>query len=386
MGSSIKPLTFFHFLALILLFQCSGVSNEQAIPPAKEGVRGVWLTNVASDVLLSRKNIEEAVTLLDSLQFNTIFMVTWNRGYTMYRSDVMKALTGYAIDPVYRDRDPLKEVIEEAHKRDIKVFAWFEFGFASSYDQTDGGLLLQTKPFWKALDSKGDITEKNKFQWMNGFHPEVQDFMVSLVSEVVENYEVDGIQGDDRLPAMPVNSGYDEYTVGLYQNEHNGDRPPENENDAEWIEWRAQKLNGFMGVLYKKVKELDPHCIVSMAPSIYPWSKENYLQDWPTWVNNGYVDLLCPQLYRYDIDAYSKLLDEILMQQLDKEDHRKFYPGVLLQVDDYNPSSELLMAKIDSNRLHGINGEVFFFYEGVKKFKSQFQEKYSEKVNFPKLR
>ena len=38
-----------------------------------------------------------------------------------------------------------------------------------------------------------------------------------------------------------------------------------------------------------------------MAPSIYPWSEEEYLQDWPTWMQKGYVDLVCPQVYRYNI-------------------------------------------------------------------------------------
>ena len=371
----------FVFSLWMLLSSCSKGTQED-IPAT---VRGVWLTNVASDALRSKENIEEAVALLDSLNFNTIFVVTWNRGYTLYKSEVMKDLTGYAIDPVYGDRDPLQEVIEAAHRRSIKVFAWFEFGFASSYEEADGGLVLRAKPSWVSLDTHGDLTEKNKFQWMNGFHPEVQDFMLSLVGEVVKNYEVDGIQGDDRLPAMPVNSGYDDYTVALYQGEHGGQSPPADENDPQWIEWRAKKLNTFMGRLYHQVKEWDPQCIVSMAPSIYPWSKENYLQDWPTWMENGYVDLVCPQLYRYDLAAYTQLLDEILTQQLDEKDHPKFYPGVLLQVDDYNPSYELLSNTLKENRAAGVHGEVFFFFEGVKKFKDFFGEHYAEKTPFPSL-
>ena len=55
---------------------------------------------------------------------------------------------------------------------------------------------------------------KNKFQWMNAFHPEVQDFMLDLISEILFSYPtIDGIQGDDRLPALPSTAGYDEYTI-----------------------------------------------------------------------------------------------------------------------------------------------------------------------------
>lgn len=44
---------------------------------------------------------------------------------------------------------------------------------------------------------------------MNGFHLEVQTFMTDLMLSVIKKYEVAGIQGDDRLPAMPSNAGYD---------------------------------------------------------------------------------------------------------------------------------------------------------------------------------
>ena len=52
---------------------------------------------------------------------------------------------------------------------------------------------------------------------MNGFDPEVQDFIMSLIMEVVLKYDIKGIQGDDRLPAMPTLAGYDNYTSSLYK-------------------------------------------------------------------------------------------------------------------------------------------------------------------------
>ena len=137
-----------------------------------------------------------------------------------------------------------------------------------------------------------------------------------MISEVVENYEIDGIQGDDRLPAMPVNSGYDEYTKAQYRSEHSDNDPPANEKNFDWVEWRAKRMTLFLKRLYTDVKSIDSTCIVSMAPSIYPWSKENYLQDWPTWLRQGYVDVVCPQVYRYDIEAYSRALREIVEWQV----------------------------------------------------------------------
>lgn len=371
----IKLLTFL-FFALLFINNC-GKTQEQ-------GIRGVWLTNVDSDVLTSKEKIIEAVNFLDELNFNTIFVVVWNKGMTQYKSKIMKEFTGLEIDTLLKDFDPLPVLIEEAHKRNMKVIAWFEFGFASSYKQ-EGGKILKLKPHWKAIDNEGKLVSKNGFEWMNGFHPEVQEFILSLVKEVISNYDIDGIQGDDRLPAMPVESGYDEYTINLFRQENYGKNPPKNFRDSNWINWRSKKLNEFAAKIYREVKTLNPNLIVSMAPSIYSWSKEEYLQDWPEWLNSGNVDLICPQLYRYKIEDYQKLLDEIVNHQINEENLKKFYPGILLKVGNYYAPQELIKQKVELNRNYGVSGEVYFFYEGLKKYPEFFKELYKEKIKFPDL-
>ena len=40
--------------------------------------------------------------------------------------------------------------------------------------------------------------------WWNALHPGPQKFLLELIEEVVTRYDIDGIQGDDRLPAMPL--------------------------------------------------------------------------------------------------------------------------------------------------------------------------------------
>lgn len=347
-------------------------------------VRGVWLTNVDSKVLNSKANIEEAVNLCSELGFNTIFVVTWNKAATTYPSKIMKEFTGYEIDKEFKGRDPLKELIEAAHKKNIKVFAWFEFGFSSSYKE-NGGELIKRKPHWAAINNKNELVTKNGFDWMNGIHPEVQQFLLSLIMEVVKNYDLDGIQGDDRLPAMPVEAGYDDFTVKLYQSEHNGQLPPSDFRDQKWVDWRAGKLNQFMKQIYTEVKNINPNSIVSMAPSIFPWSKEEYLQDWVSWVKEGLVDLVIPQLYRYSLKEYSIALKEVLSKQVPQNKLSTFYPGMLLKVGKYYPTKKFLAEMIEVNRKNNVNGEVFFFYEGIKKFKSFFKEHYKTRAVFPDL-
>ena len=371
------------YLLLISLVFLS--CNKPQVETKVTAVRGTWLTNVDSQVLSSKAGIDSAVNFCDKLGINTIFVVTWNKGMTQYPSKIMKEFTGVEIDTLFTGRDPLKELIDAAHAKNIKVIAWFEFGFSCSY-QLNGGEIIKLKPDWASVDVNGNLVTKNGFEWMNGFYPDVQEFMLSLIMEVVNNYDIDGIQGDDRLPAMPVEAGYDDYTLQLYAQAHNGNLPPKDFRDTAWVQWRADLMTDFMRKIYERVKATKKNVIVSMAPSIYPWAKEEYLQDWPEWVRRGYVELVCPQLYRYEFKDYKLALDEILNGQIESEDLAKFYPGILLKVGSYYPSREYLRQMVEENRRRNIQGEVFFFYEGLKKYPDLIRDSlYNGKVKFPDL-
>ena len=360
------------------------INSEPLFPIGyKESVKGDWLTNVASEALYSNANIDQAVAKCKDLGINTIVVVTWNKAQTMYRSAIMKDFLGVEIDPQLdpenNGRDPLQELIDIAHANDIKVFAWFEFGFASSYNE-NGGALIKLKPEWASITSDGSICTKNNFDWMNALDPEVQAFISSLVLEVVENYDIDGIQGDDRLPAMPSSGGYNSQTIAWYKAEHGGTPPPENYRDFEWVNWRSKKLNNYLKQLYEDIKAVKPECIVSMAPSVFPWSKEEYLQDWPTWINFGYVDMLCPQVYRKDSLSYKNTLEQNLSYIIPEKRHL-FFPGMLVQVNNQRPSKDLFNFMLKTNRDAGINGEVYFFYEGLSAFENEIKTFYKPTEN-----
>ncbi len=362
----------------------SGTSINEAVSTGITAVRGVWLTNVDSKVLNSKEGIVEAVQACREMGFNTIFPVVWNKGYTLYPSATMKREFGIEIDSSLAGRDPLRELIDEAHKFNIRVIPWFEFGFSASF-KANGGHLLAAKPHWKAIDRQGNLVTKNGFEWMNGFHPEVQEFMLSLIREVVTNYDVDGVQGDDRLPAMPSESGYDPYTVGLYKAARNGKEPPADHYEADWLQFRADLMTEFGEKLFKLVKSIKPEVIVSLSPSIYPFAKEEYLQDWPEWARRGTVELLCPQVYRRSIEPYIQTLHSDF-SNIPKGKEHIYYPGILIKLGTYYPEPEFLVQMIEENRKKGIAGEVFFFYEGLKNFKDIFKTRiYPDKVDFPKL-
>lgn len=331
-------------------------------------IKGVWLTNVASNALLSQAGIAECVNLCRDLGINTIFMVVYNNSKTMYPSDVMQEYFGFRIDPVYGSRDPLAELIALAKPHNIKVVAWFEYGFASVYGDNTGGPIIGRYPSWASRDINGRITEKNNFYWLDPFNPDVQRFMRRLVTEVVEKYpDIDGVQGDDRLPALPTNGGYNPVVVEQYLQE-TGRNAPSNYLDPQWLRWRADKLNDFGEYIYKHIKAIDSRYIVSMSPSPYVWSYQNYLQDWPTWVRNKQLDYVHPQCYRYSFNDYKASLDANYahISQIPGRDIL-FSPGVLLGTgsgDGITP--QILEQILTYNRSIGLQGEVYFYYERIR--------------------
>ena len=352
-------------LLFCVVWGCTPMQNQNE--KAKE-VRGVWITNIDSDLMFSADSISAAMKELSDQGFNVVFPVVLNDGFTLYPSEVMTETFGeaYRIDSTLlaNQIDPLQEIIIEAQRYGMDVIPWFEFGFASSYKQ-NGGHILASKPEWAARDIEGNLLKKNNFEWMNGIHPEVQNFVESLILEVVENYDVDGVQGDDRLPAMPAHGGYSDYTRALYEKEM-GKKVPEDSADSTFMRWKADKLNAFQSKLYKNVKERGEHLIVSTSPSVYPWSYDNYLQDSPTWYENGVTDLLIPQNYRYDIESYKSTLDQILEEHPGVlESKTVLTSGILIKAGPRYNNFEYVDEAIRYNREKGVPGEVYFFYEGL---------------------
>ncbi|MEM8681345.1 MAG: family 10 glycosylhydrolase, partial [Planctomycetota bacterium] len=225
--------------------------------------RGVWVASVGSETLFSQAAIDQLIDEAAEAGVNTLYPVVWNRGVTLYPSEVMQQTLAIDADPRLRDFDPLAYLIQQAHAHQMQVMAWFEFGFSCAYGEPDGGPIIAAKPHWAAQDVAGQLVSKNNFQWMNSFHPEVQAFLLSLIVEVLENYDVDGVQGDDRLPACPSTAGYDPWTRAAYASEHDGAAPPDDPFDPAWIDWRAQRLNDFARRLHETVKRVKPDAIVS---------------------------------------------------------------------------------------------------------------------------
>ncbi len=353
---------------------CGGQQSTFAQTEYKEELRGVWITNVDSDVLFNKEKLAEAMDYLKSQGFNVIFPVVWNKGYTLHPSEVAFEQIGVRQDPFFANqgRDPLAEIIVEAHRVGLEVMPWFEFGFASSFS-LNGGHIIAKNPHWASKDVSGNLVVKNGFDWMNAIHPEVQQFMLDMIQEVLDNYDVDGIQGDDRLPAMAAEAGYDDYTIELYKSEHGGQEPSSQFNENTFLLWKADKLTNFGGRMYRMVKNHDPNLIVSLSPSLFDFSLRQYLQDWPTWLDSGYVDIIHPQTYRYNISDFKNEILRFVGPEpgsphglVKPEDRHKLFPGVIIKAGSNLSDPGYVKQAVSFMREYGIQGEVFFFYEGLR--------------------
>ena len=343
------------------------------IAPASE-LRGVWMTNIDSDVLFSRASLETALNRLSELNFNTVYPTVWNWGYTLYPSAIAERTTGFkqglypdlgktgrqeALEVAQGDRDMLLEVIELGHERNLKVIPWFEFGFMAPSDSA----LAVRHPDWLTQKVDGTLTTPEGDHdrvWLNPFHPEVQAFILGLVDEISENYDIDGFQVDDHM-GLPVAYGYDPYTVNLYKQEHNGQSPPIDPKDEEWTRWRADKITDVIGDIFVTLKSNRPDAVMSVSPNPHVWAYENYLQDWDTWLKRGYVEELIIQLYRTDLGRFVWEMGQDAMQFA--REHIPTSVGVLSGLRGRSVSMEIIEEQVQAVRDRGFSGVTFFFYE-----------------------
>ncbi len=358
---------------------------------AQPEYRAVWLTDVASNVLTSKQNIAAAMDSLKKVGINVVLPASFNRGYTSFKSEVMGEITGYTIAPHYAGRDVLQDVITEAHRVGIEVHPWIEYGFCADFGGP--GPILQSFPNWSGKrQSTGDARDDNDFYWLSQAHPEVQQMFIDLCLELMDRYDIDGIQLDRvRYGLRKTTSGsvvasdfgYDDAHLQRYRAEHNGQDPPAQPWNSAFVKWRSEILDRFVAALYDSLHQHNPTVLFSITPVIYPYGYDNFMQNWPNWVKQGKVDYITPQVYRYDINAYTYELDKIIHQQL-PAGYNRFYAGMLFRDGSYNVSPQLAVQFIQANRARGIQGGCIWFYEGIPAVKEALRTQvYQEVVPLP---
>ncbi|KOP23484.1 hypothetical protein AMR41_25955 [Hapalosiphon sp. MRB220] len=326
-------------------------------------LRGVWLTNIDSNVLFERDRLKSALQNLQQLNFNVVYPTVWNWGWTLYPSKVAQTVIGRSLDPEpgLQGRDMLKEAVNVGHQQGLKVIPWFEFGFMAPADSQ----LAKRRPQWLTSRRDGSKIWKEGTHdrvWLNPFRPEVQQFTQDLIVEIVRNYDIDGIQFDDHF-GLPSELGYDAYTVALYKKEHNGKAPPANSKDPEWVRWRANKITNYMKRVFTAIKAANKNCIVSVAPNPQRFSYEFFLADWEKWERMGLIEDLVIQVYRDDPNVFKSELEYPEVKTA--KSHIPVSIGIMTGLKRKHVPMTQIGQQVQQVRDRDFAGVSFFFYESL---------------------
>lgn len=370
-------LKYFFFFFLIMIF----ISQINA-----QELRGTW---IARDQLITKEALAQAIDSIAAANFNAVYINAWSRGYPLWKSDVFYQHTGMYIDPLFEGRDILTEAIAEAHKHGIHVEAWFEYGFVGGYEQyypgnSGKGKIFDSHPDWVAKKIDGAEKDNSNFYWMVQTRKDVQDFLISMVMEIVRNYDVDGLELD-RIRYSSLQYGYDSYTDSLYRAEHNGTPPPQDYSNPSWIRWRADKLNEFQARVYDSVKAVRPKFNLSNAPSLYSstqyTSYNSFCQDWAWWVNNNKIDNVQVQSYVESPAAFANILD--FMQTL-INDKTKAYPSFAVKPGGNPVFLETVYQFIDVTRSKDYKGNSIWYSNDLRDYFQGIRDnRYQQKVHPP---
>lgn len=376
------------------------VTPQSAGPAELAEVRGTWLTTTGNDALASPENTARTMRRLREIGLNTVYIEAWKNGYTQFPSQVLKRTIGHDRRPPGGELDPsdaaangrmpardlLLEAATEAHRNGLIAIAWFEYGFMAAHKNTMNHL-RRAKPEWLSRDRAGSEVAPNGFVWMNPLHPQARAFLLDLVLEAVDRYDLDGVQIDDRIVWPHVTMGYDAYTRSIYAQEHGGAAPPDDHEDPAWMRWRAAKVDEYARWFVQELHARRPGLVVSLSPAVYPWSWRHYLLDWPRWTAWTAADRLggspvrtvaaqavvpkwdeyIPQAYRFDYPAFEKtwLEQTEAVKAAGAYRPKRLIPGIRIVGDGSDSSWAQLRDSIALTRRLGQGGHVLWFSVGV---------------------
>lgn len=328
--------------------------------------RGVWYVPRTGNAYKTKSEIAADMDNIARNNFNVVYVLVWARGYPLFKSETFYRETGLYTDPQLGERDLLQEMIAEAHRAGLEVYAWFEYGFIGGWGgyspgNSGKGKIFDTHPEWLAKRNDGtdagsseDQISRN-FYWMAHANPQVQNFLLQLILEMVKKYDIDGFELD-RIRYPDPNCGYDSVTIEIYKQEHNGNTPPYDYNNPDWKNWRIQKLNQFAKMVYDSVKFYRPDMRLTNAVGVGPdWAKSEKLQDWVTWINSGWLDFIEPMNYRRTANEFIAECINIFGRV---NDRRK----ILFGVDSYNPTTSEFLKMIQYVRQQNLKGFVVWHY------------------------
>ncbi|BES84954.1 glycoside hydrolase family 10 protein [Pectobacterium araliae] len=258
---------------------------------------------------------------LKSLGINTVFFQVKPDGTALWSSKILPwsdMLTGnIGEDPGY---DPLQFILDEAHKRGMKVHAWFN-PYRVSVNTKQGTVtelnrtLSQNPASVFVLHRDWIRTAGDRFVLDPGI-PEARSWITSIVAEVVAHYAIDGVQFDDYFYAESSTSMLNDSETFQRYGQGFGSK----------ADWRRHNTQQLIEQVSRTIKQLKPEVEFGVSPAGV-WRNRSHdaagsdtrgaaaydeaYADTRQWVQQGLLDYIAPQLYwpfardaaRYDVLA-----------------------------------------------------------------------------------
>ncbi|SDC42095.1 LPXTG-motif cell wall anchor domain-containing protein [Pelagirhabdus alkalitolerans] len=272
----------------------------------------------------TEENLEEVKANLDELaksHFNLVFIETWNDGYSITNSsNDLIGMQPRIEGNTYGEYDDLLEAyVEEGKKRGIEVHAWVQNYRVGHKGNDPSSPIIDQKPEWvlEHYDESIYTPHENDYVFMDPAIPDVQEFLMDYYKELVEDYDIQGLQLDYiRYPVghYRSDSGYGDYSANAFKEEYDLDKDEDlrdlldRDEDPElvetWEDWKTGHITDFVEYTFDELKAIDDALILSTA--IFEDIQDSIgtkNQDWPTWVQEGWVDLTTPMAYYRDADT-----------------------------------------------------------------------------------
>lgn len=174
-------------------------------------------------------------------------------GYVFYKSSIAPIASGYS------SFDAVKDVIAEAHKKNIQVRAWIpQFHDRAAFDKNSDWQMRslvngQVKPFTGSNGSE---------YFVNPLHPGVQAYERLIIKEVAANYDIDGVVLD-WIRFDDYNMDMGDYTRTQYKNTYGYDPitinfNTDNAKRKQWNEWRTTKLGEYVRDVRSDLESVTP--------------------------------------------------------------------------------------------------------------------------------
>ena len=330
----------------------------EAIPSNIVEGRTLW---VDRGTIVSLKGPADMSALFDKIQkigINLVYFETINSGFSIYPGKILEK------NPLIENWDPLASAIKEAHKRNIELHAWvwtFAVGNTKHNKITDksanyAGPILEKNYNLALINQDGHLLQPNQTEyWMDPANSQSKELVKSVIKEIITNYDIDGIQLDYiRYPFQnsATRTGFDTEGREKFETDTGFKLDKNDENIVKiWNNWKADQVSQFVKDISDTMRNIKPNIKISAA--VFGGNRQKRLatiqQDWETWVENGWVDILNPMIYASNTSELVDNLDYIV-----KVVNKKalVYPGIAIRQLDEDDMLDQLFT-IDNLGLYG---------------------------------